>query len=116
MSELKLVFHVNENDRWPFTIRSVDAFLAESGAPGENVTVVANGDAVRTFSPMDVETHRLGRIKGLVEKGVGFKVCAIGLEQRHIKPETVPDFVEIVPSGIVEIAKRQADGYGYVKA
>ena len=23
MSDYKLVFHINENDRWPFTLRSV---------------------------------------------------------------------------------------------
>lgn len=116
MSELKLVFHVNENDRWPFTIRSVDAFLTAAGAEGENVLVVANGGAVRSFSQLDVEPHRMSRIKGLVEKGVQFKVCRIGLEQRQVKEEFVPDFVEIVPAGIVEIAKAQASGYGYIKA
>lgn len=74
MSHLKLVFHVNENDRWPFTIRSVDNFLLHSGVDGSNVTVVANGAAVRSFSQLDVEPHRMSRIHGLVDKGVNFGV------------------------------------------
>ncbi|QRV01987.1 DsrE family protein [Arcanobacterium phocisimile] len=115
MSEIKLVFHVNENDRWPFAIRSVDNVLLNSDTPGTNITVVANGAAVRSFSQLDVEPHRMSRIKNLAEKGVHFLVCNIALEQRQIKPEMVPDFCAIVPAGIVEIAKLQAEGYGYVK-
>lgn len=85
MSHLKLVFHVNENDRWPFTIRSVDNFLLHSGVDGSNVTVVANGAAVRSFSQLDVEPHRMSRIHGLVDKGVNFLVCNTGLELHQIK-------------------------------
>lgn len=116
MSHLKLVFHVNENDRWPFTIRSVDNFLLHSEVDGSNVTVVANGAAVRSFSQLDVEPHRMSRIHGLVDKGVNFLVCNTGLELHQIKKEMVPDFCTIVPAGIVEIARLQAEGYGYVKA
>ena len=116
MSELKAVFHVNENDRWPFTIRSVDNLVASPDVKPENITVVANGAAVRSFSQLEVEPHRIGRIKALADRGVQFKVCQVGLDQRQVKAELVPDFVEIVPAGIILIAKLQSEGYGYIKA
>ncbi|SDU78988.1 DsrE family protein [Arcanobacterium phocae] len=116
MSDIKLVFHVNENNRWPFTIRSVDNFLLHSGIEGTNVTVVANGEAVRSFSQLDVEPHRMSRIRELAEKGVQFLVCNTGLEQRQVNKDMVPEFCTIVPAGIVEIARLQTEGYGYVKA
>lgn len=31
MSDYKLVFHINENDRWPFTLRSVRNFIRADG-------------------------------------------------------------------------------------
>lgn len=43
-------------------------------------------------------------------------MCNTGLELHQIKKEMVPDFCTIVPAGIVEIARLQAEGYGYVKA
>ncbi|MDY5584592.1 MAG: DsrE family protein [Arcanobacterium sp.] len=114
MSDLKMVFHVNENDRWPFTIRSVRN-LVRSQEKGTAV-VVANGGAVRSFSQLEAEPMRFAKIKELVDEGVRFVLCEIAMEERQIKPELVPDYVEIVPAGIVEIAKLQSAGYGYVKA
>ncbi|MCI5825251.1 MAG: DsrE family protein [Arcanobacterium sp.] len=114
MAHLKMVFHVNENDRWPFTIRSVHN-LAHSDEE-TSVTVVANGEAIRSFSQLDADPVRFEKIKQLRDAGVRFVVCNIAMNERQIKPELVPDYVEIVPAGIVEIAKLQAEGYGYVKA
>ena len=115
MADLKLVFHVNENDRWPFTMRSVRN-LVHSKESGKAV-VVANGAAVRSFSQLDADPARISQIRDLARKdGVRFMVCNIALRERQVKPELIPEYVEIVPSGIVEIAKFQAAGYGYIKA
>ena len=114
MSDLKIVFHVNDNDRWPFTIRSVRN-LVHSQAGGKAV-VVANGAAIRSFSQLDADPTRWSKIKELSKEGVRFVVCNIALNERQVKPELIPSYVEIVPAGIVEIAKLQAEGYGYIKA
>ncbi|MDR6939837.1 DsrE family protein [Arcanobacterium hippocoleae] len=114
MSELKLVFHVNENDRWPFTLRSVGN-LIHSAASGKAVVVV-NGSAVRSFSQLELEPKLFAKIAALAAAGVRFALCEVALNERQIKRELIPDYVETVPAGIVEIAKLQQSGYGYVKA
>ncbi|MDY5403943.1 MULTISPECIES: DsrE family protein [Trueperella] len=114
MSDYKLVFHINENDRWPFTLRSVRNFVRAD--KGNRAVVVANGGAVRSFSQLETDPNRMARIRGLEGEGVAFVVCHIALDERQVKEELVPDYVRIVPAGIVEIAKLQAEGYGYVKA
>ncbi|MCI6573844.1 MAG: DsrE family protein [Actinomycetaceae bacterium] len=114
MSQLKTVFHVNENDRWPFTIRSAHNLVHSHEDTA--VVVVANGGAIRSFSQLDADPIRFAKIKQLHEEGVRFLVCNIAMNERQIKPELIPDYVEIVPAGIVAIAKLQAEGYGYVKA
>ncbi|MFP7695806.1 DsrE family protein [Trueperella sp. LYQ143] len=114
MSDYKLVFHVNENDRWPFTLRSVRNFVRAN--PSYEATVVANGAAVRSFSQLDTDPNRMARIRGLENEGVKFVVCSIALEERQVKRELIPDYVTVVPAGIVEIARLQSEGYGYVKA
>ncbi len=117
MSDLKLVFHVNENDRWPFSIRSAENFLrSDDTGEGSHVTIVANGAAVRSFSQLEAEPHRMARIRELHDLGARFVVCAIALEQRQVKRELIPEYVEVVPAGVVEIAKLQDQGYGYIKA
>ncbi|QOR47373.1 DsrE family protein [Trueperella pecoris] len=114
MSDYKLVFHINENDRWPFTLRSVRNFIRADAS--HRAVVVANGGAVRSFSQLEADPNRMARIRGLEAEGVDFVVCAVALEERQVKEELIPDYVRVVPAGIVEIAKLQAEGYGYVKA
>lgn len=114
MADLKIVFHVNENDRWAFTLRSVRNLIHFS--EGATAVVVANGGAVRSFSKLDADPTRLRQIRRLADEGVRFAVCNIAMRERQIQPELMPDYVEIVPAGIVEIASLQAQGYGYVKA
>ncbi|MEW6935914.1 DsrE family protein [Trueperella pyogenes] len=114
MSDYKLVFHINENDRWPFTLRSVHNFVR--AGEGNRAVVVANGGAVRSFSQLEADPNRMARIRGLEAEGVDFVVCKIALDERQVKEDLIPDYVRVVPAGIVEIAMLQAAGYGYVKA
>jgi intracellular sulfur oxidation DsrE/DsrF family protein len=46
---------------------------------------------------------------------VSFKVCAMAMEKHGIKKEQLVDGVQVVPDGILEIAMKQADGWGYIK-
>lgn len=114
MADLRIVFHVNENNRWPFTIRSAHN-LVHSKEQGCAV-VVANGGAIRAFSQLDADPAQWKKIKALAEDGVRFVVCKIAMDERQINPDLLPSYVDIVPAGIVEIAKLQAQGYGYIKA
>lgn len=114
MSGLKLVFHINENDRWPFTLRSARNFARSEQF--EAATVVANGEAVRSFSKLESDPYRMARIRGLIDEGVKFAVCAIALKERQVNRDLIPDYVEVVDAGIVRISELQVDGYGYVKA
>lgn len=43
-------------------------------------------------------------------------VRKIAMNERQINPNLLPSYVDIVPAGIVETAKLQAKGYGYIKA
>ena len=48
-------------------------------------------------------------------KNVAFKVCAMTLKRDGIdKSELLPN-VEVVPDGILEIATKQSEGWGYIK-
>ena len=114
MSDLKVVFHVNENDRWPFTIRAARNLV--SAGEGATVAVVANGAAIRSFSQLEADAARFAKIKELYDEGVRFVVCRTAMKERQVREELIPEYVEVVPVGIVEIAKLQAEGYGYIKA
>ena len=58
------------------------------------------------------------KITGLKNQGVGFEVCANTLKGKKISYEDDlfdVDESDIVPSGVAEVAKLQAEGYSYIK-
>jgi intracellular sulfur oxidation DsrE/DsrF family protein len=46
---------------------------------------------------------------------VAFKVCQQTMERHGVAKDQLVAGVQTVPDGILEIAMRQADGWGYIK-
>ncbi|MFA5940341.1 MAG: DsrE family protein [Sinimarinibacterium sp.] len=55
-------------------------------------------------------------VEELQAEGVKFKICNNTLIARHVEPDQVLGDVEIVTSGVAELARLQArEGYAYIK-
>ena len=57
-------------------------------------------------------------IDGLKDQGVAFKVCANTLKGRKVNREDdlyMVEQVDIVPSGVAELAILQGQGFSYIK-
>lgn len=48
-------------------------------------------------------------------ENVSFKICAMTLKRKEIDKSALIDNIEIVPDGILEIAMKQSEGWGYIK-
>jgi len=51
----------------------------------------------------------------LSKVGVKFVACRNALKGQLVDEESLPDFVTVVPAGITEIVRKQAEGYAYIK-
>ena len=113
----KMVFHLDDtaNARWALLL--ANAYLEDS--PGVELVIVAYGPGIdfllegaedRNGNPYDIT------VAGLIGKGVGFRVCAATLIAREISDDAVLDDVQVVPSGLSEIARLQLkEGFAYLK-
>lgn len=127
MDRLKVLFHVNESDRWPRVLTNITNFLNDVGQGNAAVEVVANGEAVSVFKNRCLLGEGGARgcgpdagslteqMKKLSEIGVRFAACRNALKAQSIDERSLPNFVMVVPAGITEIAKKQAEGYAYIK-
>lgn len=50
------------------------------------------------------------------DQGVRFLVCANTLQSRNTDSSVLTSFVEIIPSALVHLIKRQSEGWSYIKA
>ncbi len=103
---MKVVFHLDEEEKWPLTLVNVGNFLQEM--PDATIEIVAYAAAVTLY----------GEKNPLPEELVGkvdFVGCGNALRKFGLDPENLPEGVRAVPSGVVEIACRQKDGYAYIR-
>lgn len=127
MDKLKVLFHIDESDRWPRVLVNITNFLNDVGQGNADIEVVANGEAVSVFRSRCLLAGGSGQccgpatgslmeqMKKLSETGVNFAACRNALKAQSIDERSLPNFVTVVPAGITEIARKQAEGYAYIK-
>lgn len=127
MSRFKVLFHVNESDKWQKALVSITNFLNDVGQGNADIEVVTNGEAVSVFRNRCLLTGGSGQccgtasgslmdqMKKLSEMGVSFVACRNALKAQSIDEESLPNFVAVVASGITEIARKQTEGFAYIK-
>jgi intracellular sulfur oxidation DsrE/DsrF family protein len=111
---LKLVVHVNfpEPGVQGAGLKNVTNILKE--APDTQVEVVCHGAGIGLLEK--ARTDHADAIEALVEKGVKFVACENTMRQKSIRREDLLPGVGTVPSGAVEVArKQQKDGFAYFK-
>jgi intracellular sulfur oxidation DsrE/DsrF family protein len=115
---VKVVYHNNEPaDHAPQMLRNIRNHL--NADPKAKIVVVSHAAGVNFMlrdakdangNPFEVT------VQDLVSKGVEFRVCEYTLKSRNIDPKKVIEEAKLVPSGVAEVARLQAqEGYVYLK-
>jgi hypothetical protein len=115
---VKVVYHVNESGDQPLNaLRNIGNHLTAD--PKAKIVVVTHAGGIQFLldgakdkngSPYDVA------VQGLAAKGVEFKVCEFTLKRNNIDPKRVIEEAKLVPSGVAEVSRLQAqEGFVYLK-
>jgi intracellular sulfur oxidation DsrE/DsrF family protein len=113
-----VVYHVNQDlEQATSAIRNIRNHLTAD--PKAKITVVSHAGGInfllrdakdKNGNPFEVS------VQDLVSKGVEFRVCSFTLKSRNIDPKQVIEEAKIVPSGVAEVARLQAEeGFVYLK-
>lgn len=111
---LKVVVHVNfpETGRQGAGLKNVANLLKQ--APDAQIEVVGHGAGISLVEK--ARTEHPQAVAALLSKGVKFVACENTMRQKSIRKEDLLPGVATVPSGTVEvIRKQQQDGYAYFK-
>jgi intracellular sulfur oxidation DsrE/DsrF family protein len=117
MDKMKVLFHVNEPERWDTALGNMANLIKDVGKDNVEIVVVANGPSIMSF----IEQDKLTIMKELTDKGVSFLACRNSLKKMCygvdacITESALPSFITVVPAGITEIIRKQSEGYAYVK-
>ena len=114
---IKTVYHVNDVANATDAMRNANNHLEADPTAvitfvthSKGIDFLLEGAADKDGNPYNISVEKL------MAKGVTFDVCNNTLVKRKIDPKTVLQGVQIVPSGVAEVAKLQAEeGYVYIK-
>ena len=116
--QIKAVYHINTDvNTVPAILNNVRNHL--NADPKAKIVVVTHGPGINFLlqDAKDAQGRDFGGTIGdLSSKGVEFRVCNNTLTSRNISPDKVAMEAKIVPSGVAEVARLQAqEGYVYLK-
>lgn len=111
---LKAVVHINfaDSDRQKHGLKNVRNILKEVKGQAE-IVVVCHGAGIHLLVK-DKSSHadEVGR---LLKEKVRFAACENTLREKSIAKEKLLAGVTTIPSGAVEVIRKQQEGFGYFK-
>jgi len=110
----KGVIHVNFSDaeRQKHGLKNIANMLKEVGDKFE-IEVVCHGSGIGLL--VKDQSQHASEVERLSKMGVRFAACENTLREKTISKVSLLPGVVTVPSGAVEVIRRQQDGYGYFK-
>nr|WP_320131539.1 DsrE family protein [uncultured Holophaga sp.] len=106
----RVLIHIDEAEKWPLALGNARNLL-EAAAEPVDLRIIANGRAVLTFASGE---HREA-MAGLQEQGVRIQACRNALKALRVEEQSLPEGVEVVPAGVLELVERQREGFAYLR-
>ncbi|AVK47010.1 MULTISPECIES: DsrE family protein [Clostridium] len=114
--EYKVIFHIDELSKWSIVLKNTNNLLEAINTNNFNIEILANSEAVKAYAyDNELDLRISSEMKELDHKGIKFVACNNALKSYSIKKEDLMSFVDIVPTGILELVNKQSDGYSYIK-
>ncbi|MFB6115392.1 MAG: DsrE family protein [Candidatus Nanohalobium sp.] len=110
---MKVAFHLSQirADEVRKALRNIEHLREDK--PEAEIHAVSNTSAV---TMMEEGGNFEDKIKDLIEdKDIVMKACANSIEGTEMEKEDLIEGVEVVNSGVSELAELQKNGFGYIK-
>ena len=102
-----------EEADWQLTLNNVRNLISGMAPEPVEVEIVAYGPGIAFLKKNGPEA---GDIEKLESSHVHFVACGNAMKKQHLEASDLVPGSEFVPSGIVEVVRKQEQGWTYVKA
>ncbi|MEW6010664.1 MAG: hypothetical protein CIT03_00670 [Methanobacterium sp.] len=114
MVDYKVIFHLDENDpqRINLVLNNLNNLMQDMGEENLELELVTYGPGLQLFlkgSPF------FPHMESLAGKGVIFAGCGNTIKGMGIAVSELLDSVQVVPSGVGELVKKQHQGWIYIR-
>ena len=110
---LKAVVHVNfaDPERQEDALGNIENIL--KAVPTAPIEVVCHGKGINLV--VTTQSKHAEKLETLMKQGVHFVACQNTMKKKAIEKDALATGVTTVPSGAVEVLRKQREGYGYFR-
>lgn len=110
----KVVFQVSDSDtkKWELTLNNVKNLQKDLGKDNVDIEVVAYGPGI---GMLKLDSKVAPRIHDAVDAGIKLMACQNTMHGQHLTKEDMLPDIGYVPAGVVELMKKQEQGYAYIR-
>lgn len=110
----KVVIHVSDNDpaKWNLALNNARNIQADLGAGNVEIEIVAYGPGIGMLKSESVVGNR---IADALKVNTHVVACQNTMAAQKLTPADMLGGIGYVPSGVVELIKRQHDGWAYLR-
>ncbi|MDL2354564.1 MAG: DsrE family protein [Pseudomonadota bacterium] len=111
----RVVFQVSDADpkKWGLTLNNVKNVQQELGAQHIAVEIVVYGPGIGMLL---AEAEIANRVIEAMQAGVAVLACENTMRAQHLSRDDMIAKIGFVAAGVVQLIKRQAEGYAYIRA
>jgi len=110
----KIVVQVSESDpaKWNLVLNNAANLQKDVGKDNIEVEIVAFGPGINMLK---ADSEVGNRVQEAAEAGVAVMACQNTMRKQKLNKEDMLTTVGYVPSGVVEIMRKQQQGYAYLR-
>ena len=111
----RALFQVTDNDpaRWNLILNNMNALREDVGSEGAEIELVAYGPGVNMLK---ADSPVKQRIAEALKSGVKINACQNTMRAMKLTPADILPEIGYVPSGVVEVMKKQQQGWAYIRS
>ena len=111
----RALFQVTDNDpgRWNLILNNMHAIREGVGSEGIEIELVAYGPGVLMLKGDSVVAPRIAEA---LKAGVRLNACQNTMQGMKLSPSEMLPEIGYVPSGVVEVMRKQQQGWAYIRS
>jgi len=109
-----VVIQMSDNDpaKWNLALNNARNIQQDLGKENVDVEIVAYGPGLNMLK---FESEVGNRLAEASQAGVALLACGNTMKAQKVTEKDLHDGVKVVPSGVIEIMKKQQAGWAYIK-
>ena len=111
----RALFQVSDNDpaRWNLILSNVGNLREGVGGEGADIEIVAYGPGLLMLK---ADSPVKQRVADALKHGVRINACQNTMQAMKLAPSDMVPEIGYVPSGVVEVMKKQQQGWSYIRS